>query len=62
MENSGASFSQRLLTLDLAFDCPQCGHPMIKTGAWFQSVGRFTCAVCQAPIRLSYLFEKHGPS
>ena len=57
--------SPSLHSVDLTFECPLCGHVLVKTGNWFQTVGRFKCEGCQAQIRLSYsdklaIFEKHG--
>ena len=57
--------SGRLIYVKLTFNCPYCGHALIKSGGWFQSVGRFQCAGCQREVKLTYgdklaLFKKHA--
>jgi hypothetical protein len=54
-----------LSDVDLSFDCPHCGHALIKPGRWFKSVTRFKCKGCDADVRLTYsakvaLFERHA--
>jgi transposase-like protein len=54
-----------LLNVEMAFECPLCGHALVKRGSWFQTIGRFQCRGCQDPVRLSYkdklaLFERHA--
>jgi transposase-like protein len=44
------SFS--LLSVDLTFECPACNHALVKSGAWFQVVGRFKCEGCQRALAL----------
>ena len=38
----------------LTFDCPHCGHTLIRKGSWFKSVSRFTCAGCQRQAPMTY--------
>lgn len=50
----------------LTFECPRCGHQVVRTGLWFKSVGNFKCEACKAKIRLGYedklaLIEKSKP-
>jgi transposase-like protein len=46
--------SDRLRDVDLTFNCPHCGHALLKPGKWFKSANRFKCRACQADIRLTY--------
>jgi transcription elongation factor Elf1 len=46
--------TDRLSDVDLTFNCPHCGHPLIKPGKWFKSANRFKCSACQADVRLTY--------
>jgi hypothetical protein len=32
-----------LLTVEMTFECPHCGRALVKTGSWFQTIGRFQC-------------------
>ena len=57
--------SVSLLTVEMTFECPFCGHVLVKSGSWFHSVSRFKCKGCERVIRLSYpdrlaLFEKYA--
>ena len=49
----------------MTFECPLCDHPVIKSGIWFSTVGRFKCEGCQREVQLTYddkvaLFDKHA--
>lgn len=53
-----------LRDIPLGFECPKCGHPIIRKGSWFKVISRFNCNHCGAALRLGYpeklaLFEKH---
>src|SRR3978361_453222 len=48
------TLSAILLTVEMTFECPHCGHTLVKTGNWFQTIGRFQCKGCQDAVRLSY--------
>jgi transposase-like protein len=57
--------SESLHYVDLTFECPFCGYPLVKSGSWFRSVRRFKCEGCKREVRISYfdkvaLFEKHA--
>ena len=57
--------SDRLRDVELTFNCPRCGHPLVKPGRWFKSSNRFKCKACQENVRLSYstkvaLFARHN--
>jgi predicted RNA-binding Zn-ribbon protein involved in translation (DUF1610 family) len=50
----------------LTFNCPQCGHALIKNSAWFMAKARFKCAGCGQAVPIGYvdkiaLFEQHDP-
>jgi transposase-like protein len=45
--------------------CPFCTRALVKSGSWFQTIGRFKCNGCQLEVRLTYsdkvaLFDKHA--
>ena len=49
----------------MTFECPLCGHALVKAGSWFQVVSKFKCEGCHGEILLTYpdklaLFEKHA--
>ncbi|RWA66584.1 MAG: hypothetical protein EOQ27_02015 [Mesorhizobium sp.] len=51
-------------SVDMKFECPQCGHPIVRKGSWFRVISTFKCDHCKATLRLGYgdklaLFEKH---
>lgn len=57
--------SGNLRLVDLTFNCPHCGHALVKTGGWFQAVADFKCNECKRRLRLTYddkvaLFKKHA--
>ena len=57
--------SDSLRYVDLTFNCPHCGHALVKSGAWFQSVSHFKCEGCQRDVQLTYddkvaLFDNHA--
>jgi transposase-like protein len=59
--------SPRLMFVPMTFECPTCGHPVVKNGTWFSSVGHFTCEGCHGQVTLTYrdklaLFAKHTPA
>ena len=59
------SLSASLLTVEMTFECPHCGHTQVKSGNWFHSVSRFNCKGCEREIRLGYpdrlaIFERHA--
>jgi transposase-like protein len=57
--------SASLTHTEMTFECPLCGHVVIKNGSWFQVISHFTCEGCRSYIRLTYsdkivLFEKYA--
>ena len=57
--------SASLLTVEMTFECPFCGHALVKSGSWFHSVSKFKCKGCEREIRLGYpdrlaLFDRHA--
>jgi hypothetical protein len=57
--------STGLRSVDLTFECPACNHALVKSGTWFQVVGRFKCEGCQRDVRLTCadklsLFDRHA--
>ena len=58
--------SKDLLHTYLTYHCPRCGHPVVKSGAWFWSARRVVCqGTCNRKLRLTYadkvaLFEEHA--
>ena len=59
------SLSASLLTVEMTFECPHCGHALVKSGNWFHSVPRFKCKGCEREIRLGYpdrlaIFERYA--
>jgi transposase-like protein len=56
--------SNLLRCVDLTFNCPHCGHPLLKNGSWFMSAPGFKCLGCHRQVRITYtdkvaLFGKH---
>ena len=57
--------SRALSTVILTRLCPNCQHPLQKTGQWFQSVWRYRCEGCGEVVPLTYsdkvkLFAEHA--
>jgi transposase-like protein len=57
--------SASLLTVEMTFECPHCGHALVKRGSWFQVATRFKCKGCEGEIRLNYpdrlkIFARHA--
>jgi hypothetical protein len=56
-----------LHSVDLAYYCPHCDHPLVRPGSWFKSAWRFKCESCKSAVVLSYstklaLFDRHHES
>jgi DNA-directed RNA polymerase subunit RPC12/RpoP len=59
------TLSSNLREVDLTLECTECGHLIVKKGAWFMTASTFKCCRCKAKLRLTYsdkvaLFEKHA--
>jgi transposase-like protein len=57
--------SLSLHSVSMTFECPFCTRTLVKSGGWFQTIGRFKCNGCQREVRLTYsdkvaLFDKHA--
>jgi transposase-like protein len=57
--------SLSLHSVSMIFECPFCTRALVKSGSWFQTIGRFKCNGCQREVRLTYsdkvaLFDKHA--
>ena len=57
--------SASLFNVEMTFECPLCGHALVKSGSWFYTVPKFKCEGCHRQIRLSYpdrlaIFEKYA--
>jgi transposase-like protein len=57
--------SLSLHSVSMTFECPFCTCTLVKSGGWFQTIGRFKCNGCQREVRLTYsdkvaLFDKHA--
>ncbi|TIS65680.1 MAG: hypothetical protein E5W93_00765 [Mesorhizobium sp.] len=56
--------SNELLNVAMKFECPACGHPIVKNGRWFKAISTFSCDACETKLHLGYadklaLFQKH---
>jgi hypothetical protein len=58
------ALSPSVHSVDLTFNCPHCGYPMVKPGSWFKAAKGFKCRSCKSNIRLTYtnklaLFDRY---
>jgi predicted RNA-binding Zn-ribbon protein involved in translation (DUF1610 family) len=58
------TLTRQLAYTILSLPCPRCGHVLARTGNWFTTAGRYTCAGCKERIHLGYpaklaLFNRH---
>jgi transcription elongation factor Elf1 len=38
----------------LTFECPYCGHPIVRKGSWFKSIAHFKCENCHRNVHFGY--------